>query len=93
MICYSCKGEVPVNDYVARGDECPHCTADLKVCLNCSFYDSTYNNECRETEAERVTDKEKANFCDYFKIKEAHGEEVNVKNKAMEELNNLFKKD
>jgi hypothetical protein len=25
------------------------------------------NNECRESQADRVVEKEKANFCDYFK--------------------------
>ena len=92
MKCYSCKEEVSLDGNVARGDECPHCTADLKVCMNCSFYDSNYNNECRETQAERVIDKEKANFCDYFKIKENNKSiEDNAKEKALEELNKLFK--
>ena len=30
------------------------------------FYDPAYNNQCRETMAERVVDKERSNFCEYF---------------------------
>jgi hypothetical protein len=29
-------------------------------------YDPAYNNQCRETMAERVVDKERSNFCEYF---------------------------
>jgi hypothetical protein len=36
------------------------------VCKNCLHYDPQYHNECRETQAEWVNDKERANFCDYF---------------------------
>jgi len=93
MLCHACKKEVSVVEKVYRGDECPHCSADLKVCLNCTFYDKSYNNQCRETSAEMVRDKEKANFCDYFKPSSSDGgSEVDSKAKALEELENLFKK-
>ena len=29
-------------------------------------YSVGYNNQCRETMAERVVDKERSNFCEYF---------------------------
>jgi hypothetical protein len=32
----------------------------------CKFYDSKVYNECYESNADRIVDKEKANFCDYF---------------------------
>ena len=53
---------------VGRRDVCPHCMADIRCCKMCHFYDPKAYNECRETQADRVQDKEKANFCDYFKI-------------------------
>jgi hypothetical protein len=34
----------------------------------CYFYDPKAYNECREPNADRIVDKEKANFCDYYKI-------------------------
>lgn len=68
MLCHSCKKDVPLTDgKVGRQEDCPHCGADLHVCLNCGFYDRSAYNECREPSAERVVDKEKSNFCDYFK--------------------------
>ena len=50
-----------------RGDECPACGADLRVCRMCEFYDMSVAKSCREPVAEEVTDKERANFCDYFR--------------------------
>ncbi len=34
----------------------------------CTFYDLKVYNECRESNADRIVDKEKANFCDYFNL-------------------------
>ena len=34
----------------------------------CEYYDPHSYNECREPIAERVLDKEKANFCDSFRL-------------------------
>lgn len=52
----------------SRQDTCPQCLSDLKSCLNCEFYDSSRKWECREDISERVSDKEKNNFCDYFSM-------------------------
>ncbi|MEK6300901.1 MAG: hypothetical protein AABO41_09285 [Acidobacteriota bacterium] len=66
MICHHCKNEVKLEAPVARADECPHCAADLHCCLNCLHYDPSMSNRCREPQAEWVSDREKANFCDFF---------------------------
>ncbi|MDZ4676889.1 MAG: hypothetical protein SGI74_05195 [Oligoflexia bacterium] len=52
---------------ISRGDVCTECRFDARVCKNCEFYDALAYNECHEPAAERVIDKEKANFCDFFK--------------------------
>jgi hypothetical protein len=52
-----------------RRDECPACGTDLHVCRMCEFYDTSVAKSCREPVAEEVTDKERANFCDYFRGK------------------------
>ena len=39
--------------------------------MNCLFYEVDSYNDCREPQAERVADKEKSNFCDYFTFKES----------------------
>ena len=65
MICWKCKKEISIEKPV-RSDECPLCHADLHVCKACEFYESGAHNDCRESSADMVTDKERANFCDYF---------------------------
>lgn len=66
MICWKCRKEISI-EKPARGDECPHCHADLHVCKACEFYESGAHNECRETSAEFISEKERGNFCDYFR--------------------------
>jgi hypothetical protein len=34
----------------------------------CKFYSPKVYNECHESNAERVVDKEKSNFCSYFTL-------------------------
>jgi hypothetical protein len=34
----------------------------------CKLFDQKVYNECIEPNADRVIDKEKANFCDYFSL-------------------------
>lgn len=65
--CFSCNKEIKISDTVGRRDECPHCRADVHVCKNCEFYDAKVYNECRETSADVVREKDRANFCDFFK--------------------------
>ena len=66
MICWKCHKETNIEKPV-RGDECPLCHADLHVCRTCDFYESGAHNDCRESSAEFVGDKERGNFCDYFR--------------------------
>lgn len=66
MICWKCKKEISL-EKIARSDECPFCHADLHVCKMCDFYESGAHNDCRESSADMVIDKERANFCDYFR--------------------------
>ena len=60
----------------------------------CCFYDIAVAKHCRETVAEEVRDKERANFCDYFKPRPgayttaAQGEAE----RAQAQLNALFGK-
>ena len=84
MICWKCHKETNIEKPV-RGDECPLCHADLHVCMACEFYESGAHNDCRETSAEFVSDKERGNFCDYFRPNSknaAGGGDVSGKSKA-----------
>jgi len=85
-----------VTDVVERvgfRDECEGCGRALHVCRNCGFYDTSYNNACRETQAERVVDKERFNFCEYFAPGSGKGgAPAQGKSSAQAKLGELFKK-
>jgi predicted RNA-binding Zn-ribbon protein involved in translation (DUF1610 family) len=93
-ICHSCRKTLDVGRKVGRREDCPFCGSDLHVCLNCRFYDPGSYNDCREPQAERVVDKARSNFCDYFEFRDsasAEGEHKTEKNPAAQ-LEDLFKK-
>jgi len=48
------------------------------------------NNDCRETNAERVVDKDRANFCEYFRP--TTRVRAKTANPARDKLDALFKK-
>jgi hypothetical protein len=95
--CFSCtkdlSGEIE-RGKAGRTQSCPKCSRDLHVCKNCKHYDTAAYNQCRESNAERVVDKERSNFCDYFSFtdKSAPGTaKADPKKDALKKLNDLFK--
>ncbi len=66
MNCWKCDRKIDTTERVGFRDYCPGCDRPLHACRNCEFYDPAYHNQCRETVAELVVDKDRANFCDYF---------------------------
>ena len=66
MVCHACGAEIAARERVGRRDRCERCGVDLHSCRQCRFHDPAAYNECAEPQAERVLDKERANFCDYF---------------------------
>ncbi len=69
MQCWKCGTELknlllPFSRY----EECSTCKADLHACLACRHYDPALSDACREDRADFILDKDKANFCDYFKV-------------------------
>jgi hypothetical protein len=67
--CHHCGRELSLVTKIGRTDGCPFCHSDLKVCLNCRLHDPGANNQCLEPQAEWVTDKDKANFCEFFEFR------------------------
>lgn len=80
LYCYYCKKNIPVLGAfkVTRTEDCPYCTRALHCCKMCKFFDSRVYNECTEPNADRVVDKEKANFCDYFSLREGKPDDVAI---------------
>ena len=52
---------------VGRSEECRACRSPLPACRLGKSYDRARPKQCREEDAEEVRDKERANFCDWFK--------------------------
>ncbi len=92
--CHRCEKELIIEDRVGRAETCPSCGTDLKCCRNCAFYDAGSYNQCREPQADRVIEKDRSNFCDYFlfrdssRSKPAPDKKLDPKSK----LDSLFKK-
>lgn len=70
LVCWKCGASLEeVLIPFGRREECPACRTDLHVCRMCEFYDTSVSRSCREPVADEVRDKERANFCGYFKPK------------------------
>jgi hypothetical protein len=96
IVCYKCQAVTQLIDArVGRRDECASCHQDLRVCLNCEFYDVSRRYECREDITERVADKDKATFCDHFRPRSSLDSEqpaTDPKTEALRRAEALFKK-
>jgi hypothetical protein len=92
-ICHKCKNEIADDFFVGRQAQCPHCGVDLHCCLNCSFYELGAYNDCRESQAERVLDKIRSNFCDFFRFRQGAKYSGAADLKTKDKLEYLFKKD
>jgi hypothetical protein len=92
MNCFHCGRQLELSGRVTFREVCPGCDRSLHVCLNCDFYDPTFNNQCREPQAERVVDKDRANFCEYFSPGTSELGRAAPDHSARSKLEALFKK-
>jgi hypothetical protein len=90
--CFQCDKPLTQVGKVGRSETCPYCGADLHVCRNCRFYEPGAYNDCRESQAERVLDKERANFCDFFSFQEGKPHKGTPKGYGKEKLEELFRR-
>lgn len=96
LSCYNCgtAATTAANGSVPRLSECDECGSDLHCCKNCAFYDPDSYNDCRENQADRVVDKERSNFCDFFKFADSSSVQAGQsgkKEQALKKLDDLFK--
>lgn len=92
-LCHRCSSPVSIgaNAKVGFRESCHKCSNDLHACLNCTFYDTAAYNSCREPNADRLVDKEKANYCDYFQFRDGSPGGKDDKDSARKKLDDLFK--
>lgn len=88
--CFSCNNVINYDGKPARGDTCLSCSADVKVCLNCEFFDEGTYNECHETQAERIVEKDASNFCEFFSFNDSVEEKTKEEFDNLEDLKDLF---
>jgi hypothetical protein len=90
--CPKCKAPVDA-EHISFKDECPSCRTDLHACIYCHFYDEGKANRCREPQADYVKERDRANFCEYFKFQDGGGQKASGKEAAEKLWGRLFKKD
>lgn len=64
MHCYRCHS--PLDEKITFRSTCENCNFDLHVCLSCKFYLAGKANDCFIPDIDKITDKEKNNFCEEF---------------------------
>lgn len=69
MRCRACGHELELGSgaRVAFSETCAGCGGDLHTCMHCAHHDPAAYNGCRESSAERVSDPERANRCEFFR--------------------------
>ncbi len=67
LVCWHCGDSLDGLPRPIRSQmRCPHCRADLHVCRMCRHHDTRYIGHCSHEQADRVLDKESANYCTFY---------------------------
>jgi hypothetical protein len=93
LSCWRCGQQLTAVIFpMSRREECQACGADQHVCKLCSHYSPGRVDDCSEDRAEAVTNKELANYCDYFDPTEVSvvTAQANTESQARAELEALF---
>ena len=93
ICCYRCGASLAAMSLpLMRQDLCLECNAELRVCKMCVHYDKGVARQCREDNAEDVTQKELANFCEWFEPSETafKGGGKSEADNALAELEAMF---
>ncbi len=91
--CYQCDTEIDLGKegLIYRRDLCPKCHVDLRCCKMCAYYDPLAQYECKQDLEERIVDKEKSNFCEFFTPRKDPKTLEEEKKKLFDEALKLFK--
>jgi hypothetical protein len=81
-----------VGNQVGRRDLCPDCGSELHACVHCRHFDLSAAKQCKEPFAEVPSDKDDANFCEFFQIGEGGHSAQEGRSRLMAAAESLFKK-
>ena len=90
--CHQCGESIELEGKVMRKDTCPSCHSFLHCCMHCEFHDRSAHNQCREPAAEWVSNKEAANFCEYFQPGPGGDGTATRSDAGLDAFHRLFKK-
>lgn len=91
--CYRCGDSLAALTLpISRQDQCPSCSNYLRVCRMCLYFDADVPRQCLEDDAEDVVEKDKLNFCEWYKPTPTAFDPArnSHENKARSELKALF---
>lgn len=94
-MCWFCGSPVNDPEPIGRSLRCADCGKDLRCCRSCRHY---LPGGCAESQAEKLPESDKANFCDWFSFNKkfrsvtgGEGKARNDANDAKAAFNDLFK--
>lgn len=93
IACFRCGASLSrLSLPFSRRDQCPECSVELHVCKMCVHFDPSAPSQCREDDAEDVTEKELANFCEWYTPSETafNPQGKSEADRALEALEALF---
>jgi len=93
LVCWKCGASLKdVPRPLRPSMRCPACRADLHACRMCRHYDKRYIGHCAHDQADKVFDKEQANYCTHFVPRpHAHASGADdARDRAQAELAALF---
>jgi len=64
-MCWYCGSPITNPEPLGRSLRCPDCGKDIRSCMNCRHF-LPKERGCAESQGENPSDKERANFCDWF---------------------------
>lgn len=65
--CWRCGYRLRQTDYDYETN-CPGCRTATRVCRNCRFFSNSDPNQCSQTAAKLVANKQSANRCEFFEV-------------------------
>ena len=70
LLCWNCGRPTGIKQRVSRSDNCYECDADLHCCRGCRHFGPGRRFQCKEPVETNHVNKEKANFCDFFQMRQ-----------------------
>jgi hypothetical protein len=95
LVCWRCGAAVkPDQRPINRLEQCRRCQADLHVCRLCRSWNPRMTGYCDHDHAEPPLERERANFCQYFRPRPGAFTPVeqDADRDARKELDSLFGK-